>query len=174
MELKTAIEILEYHQEWRLGKREDMIHEPKKLTQALDIVLSEVKKFCLGAVVDSLPQDNLCKVCNPIKKKPSIFESTLAYYRERLLAKSSDMKNIHRLENALEWFFSKDPYYGIPPEGFRPDVFPINNSTLIINGVPCRCLHHDLFNDFTITVAPENGEHDIGEGPWGKKIFQFH
>ena len=45
MELKTAIEILEYHQEWRLGKREDMIHEPKKLTQALDIVLNEVKKL---------------------------------------------------------------------------------------------------------------------------------
>ena len=43
MELQTAIEILEYHQEWRLGKREDMIHEPKKLTQALDIVLSDVK-----------------------------------------------------------------------------------------------------------------------------------
>ena len=45
MEIKTAIEILEYHQEWRLGKREDMIHEPKKITQALDIVLSEVKKL---------------------------------------------------------------------------------------------------------------------------------
>ena len=56
MELKTAIEILEYHQEWRLGKREDMIHEPQKLTQALDIVLNEVKKL--------LPQDNFCKVCN--------------------------------------------------------------------------------------------------------------
>ena len=45
MELKTAIEILEYHQEWRLGKREDMIHEPKKLTQALNVVLNEVKKL---------------------------------------------------------------------------------------------------------------------------------
>jgi hypothetical protein len=44
MELKTAIEILEYHQEWRLGKREDMIHEAKKLTEALDMVLCEVKK----------------------------------------------------------------------------------------------------------------------------------
>lgn len=43
MELKTAIEILEYHQEWRLGKREDMIYEPKKLTEALDMVLMEVK-----------------------------------------------------------------------------------------------------------------------------------
>jgi hypothetical protein len=45
MELKTAIEILEYHQEWRLGKREDMIHTPKKLTEAIDIILSEVKKL---------------------------------------------------------------------------------------------------------------------------------
>ena len=45
MELKTAIEILEYHQEWRLGKREDMIHEPKKLTEALNVVLNEVKKL---------------------------------------------------------------------------------------------------------------------------------
>lgn len=45
MELKTAIEILEYHQKWRLGECEDMIHEPKKLTEALDIVLSEVKKI---------------------------------------------------------------------------------------------------------------------------------
>lgn len=45
MKLKTAIEILEYHQEWRLGKRENMIHEPKELTEALDIVLSEVKRM---------------------------------------------------------------------------------------------------------------------------------
>ena len=50
MELKTAIEILEYHQEWRLGKREDMIHEPKKLTEAIDIVLSEIKKNRLSDV----------------------------------------------------------------------------------------------------------------------------
>jgi hypothetical protein len=54
MEIQTAIEILEYHQEWRLGKREDMIHEPKKLTEALDIVLNEVKKFRLGAVISSV------------------------------------------------------------------------------------------------------------------------
>lgn len=39
MELQTAIEILEYHQEWRLGKRDDMIHEPKKLTEAIDVIL---------------------------------------------------------------------------------------------------------------------------------------
>lgn len=50
MELKTAIEILEYYQEWRLGKREDMIHDPKRLTEALDMVLSEVKRIHLGAV----------------------------------------------------------------------------------------------------------------------------
>ena len=55
MELQTAIEILEYQQDWRLGKREDIIHEPKKLTEALDIVLSEVKKNRIGAV--------RCSVC---------------------------------------------------------------------------------------------------------------
>lgn len=54
MKLQTAIEILEYHQEWRLGRREDMIHEPKELTEALDVVLSEVKKFNSGAVSGSL------------------------------------------------------------------------------------------------------------------------
>jgi len=54
MELKTAIEILDYHQEWRLGKRDDMIHEPKKLTEALDLVLSQVKKDLIAGVVESL------------------------------------------------------------------------------------------------------------------------
>lgn len=44
MELKTAIEILAYHQEWRLGKREDMIHEPKKLTEAIDVILEAVNE----------------------------------------------------------------------------------------------------------------------------------
>ena len=57
MEIKTAIEILEYHQEWRLGRREDMIHEPKKLTQALDIVLSEVKKLLICGVSITLPPE---------------------------------------------------------------------------------------------------------------------
>jgi hypothetical protein len=57
MELKTAIEILEYHQEWRQGRREDMIHEPKKLTEALDMVLCEVKKNSVSgwaSVTDAL------------------------------------------------------------------------------------------------------------------------
>ena len=63
MELKTAIEILEYHQEWRLGKREDMIHEPKKLTEALDIVLNEVKKLeaSITNVSISLPSDDIVR-----------------------------------------------------------------------------------------------------------------
>ena len=54
MELKTAIEILEYHQGWRLGKREDMIHEPQKLTEALDVVINEVKKLRLADVGGSV------------------------------------------------------------------------------------------------------------------------
>ena len=59
MELKTAIEILDYHQEWRLGKREDMIHEPKKLTEALDMVLSEVKKLPIHNFVGSYSQQEI-------------------------------------------------------------------------------------------------------------------
>jgi hypothetical protein len=43
MELQTAIEILEQFQAWRLGKTEDVIVEPKTLTEALDVVLREVK-----------------------------------------------------------------------------------------------------------------------------------
>lgn len=62
MELKTAIEILDYHQEWRLGKRDDMIHEPKKLTEALDIVLSEVKKLNIHDVIAPL----ICDMCNSV------------------------------------------------------------------------------------------------------------
>ena len=57
MKLETAIEILDYHQEWRLGKREDMIHEPKKLTEALDIVLCEVKKLPIHNVSKSVNCD---------------------------------------------------------------------------------------------------------------------
>lgn len=75
MELQTAIEILEYHQEWRLGKREDMIHEPKKLTEALDIVLCEVKKFSLGATSGMLT----CCCCG--------YE-----YEELIISKDGNMK----------------------------------------------------------------------------------
>ena len=78
MELNTAIEILEYHQEWRIGKREDMIHDPKKLTEALDIVLSEVKKISLGAVSNSIAIEyaKFCVRCDR-KKLPLL---CLEYY----------------------------------------------------------------------------------------------
>lgn len=62
MELQTVIEILEYHQKWRLGKREDMIHEPKKLTEALDIALSEVKKIRLGAISGNFTKDEVINI----------------------------------------------------------------------------------------------------------------
>lgn len=75
MELKTAIEILEYHQEWRFGKREDMIYEPKKLAEALDVVLREVKKFRLGDVVGQSEQ-LVCEYCNE-DAKPTCCDSCL-------------------------------------------------------------------------------------------------
>ena len=62
MELKTALEILDYHQEWRLGNREDMIHTPKKFTEAIDIVLSEAKKLPIHNVSNcggGIPYDSL-------------------------------------------------------------------------------------------------------------------
>jgi len=43
MELETAIKILEYHQQWRLGKIDEMIYETKELIEALDIVINEIK-----------------------------------------------------------------------------------------------------------------------------------
>jgi hypothetical protein len=43
MNLKQAIQILEYHQKWRLGIEENMIHETKTLTQAIDIILKNFK-----------------------------------------------------------------------------------------------------------------------------------
>lgn len=61
MKLKTAIEILDYHQKWRLGKRDDMIHEPKKLTEAFDIVLSEVKKLLIH---DASKNEAICNCAN--------------------------------------------------------------------------------------------------------------
>jgi len=47
MELKRAIEILEYHQEWRLGKHDDMLYTPRELSEAINIVLTEVNKIQL-------------------------------------------------------------------------------------------------------------------------------
>lgn len=43
MDLQKAIEIVGYYQQWRLGKKKEMI-EPRKITEALNILLREVKK----------------------------------------------------------------------------------------------------------------------------------
>ena len=71
MELQTAIEILEYHQKWRLGKREDMIHEPKKLTEALDIVINEVKMRIMVQIY---------KVSEKLPKAQSLEGTSGTYY----------------------------------------------------------------------------------------------
>lgn len=66
MELQTGIEILEYHQEWRLGKREDMIYEPKQITEALDVVLSEVKnRLVIAGQNEQLKCGNSNPPCAP-------------------------------------------------------------------------------------------------------------
>lgn len=64
MNLKQAIEILDYHQSWRLGKTDEMIYEPKKITQALDIILDEVKKLHLAVKVRCDCKENeVCYYC---------------------------------------------------------------------------------------------------------------
>jgi len=68
MELKTAIEILEYHQEWRVGKRGYMRYNPNTLTKALDIVLEEVKQpksYSMDDIVKCIEHWGLCKVEAP-------------------------------------------------------------------------------------------------------------
>jgi hypothetical protein len=45
MDLKKAIEILEYHQEWRLGKYDEMKYTPKELTKSINVVLNKVKNL---------------------------------------------------------------------------------------------------------------------------------
>ncbi len=58
MELQTAIEIVEQFQAWRLGKTDDFMHQPKTFTEALDVVLRDVKGNSLGAGSGSLPLES--------------------------------------------------------------------------------------------------------------------
>jgi hypothetical protein len=44
MDIQTAIEIVEYHQSWRLGEKEEMLYEPRVITEAINVLLAEVKK----------------------------------------------------------------------------------------------------------------------------------
>lgn len=50
MKLTKAIEILEYHQQWMLGQKREMIYQPEEITMAVNVVtafntkLSEVKE----------------------------------------------------------------------------------------------------------------------------------
>lgn len=45
MNLEKAIQILTHHQEWRLGKIDEIKFNPKELTTALDVVLDKVKNM---------------------------------------------------------------------------------------------------------------------------------
>lgn len=43
MNLREAIEVLEYHQDWRLGMVDEIAYKPSEITEALDILLASVK-----------------------------------------------------------------------------------------------------------------------------------
>jgi hypothetical protein len=44
MKLQRAIEILEEHQSWRLGSDEETHYTTKELTEAINLVLIEIKR----------------------------------------------------------------------------------------------------------------------------------
>lgn len=63
MKLKTAIKILEYHQEWRRGAEIPMIN-PTRLGVAIDLILKEVKKttYSIDDIEKCVEHWGLCKV----------------------------------------------------------------------------------------------------------------
>lgn len=43
MKFLTALKILEYHQQWRCGKLNNMIYQPSELTEAINILIASAK-----------------------------------------------------------------------------------------------------------------------------------
>ncbi len=66
MTIDEAIEVLELHNQWRKGAEIPM-ETPVRIGMAIDLVLSEVKKFRLGAVVGQSEQ-LICPHCNKYKR----------------------------------------------------------------------------------------------------------
>ena len=58
MTLQQAIKTLELHQQWRLGLRDDFYPKLKEITEALDIVLNEVKKPCVHPYASVTGEDH--------------------------------------------------------------------------------------------------------------------
>ena len=57
MTLKRALEILELHQQWRLGTIDEMTYTTAELTEAINIAIKTVKDMYF--VVDSFDRANL-------------------------------------------------------------------------------------------------------------------
>ena len=47
MSKEKALEILEYHQQYRQGKIDEMKYTPRQITEALDVLIEFVKKHSL-------------------------------------------------------------------------------------------------------------------------------
>lgn len=58
MTLIEAVKIIDYHQQWRLGKIQEMTYTPKQLAEALDVVLTRVKKDELDPVSQSTKREH--------------------------------------------------------------------------------------------------------------------
>jgi hypothetical protein len=47
MKINKALEILEYHQQYRQGLIDEMKYTPRQITEALDVLIEFVKQFSL-------------------------------------------------------------------------------------------------------------------------------
>lgn len=98
MNLKEAIEVLERHQLWRLGKTDKMIIESKTLTEALDIVLFEVKKNNKVSKLDELFE----RLSMAISKKHNIDIITDPVYKNSWIGKEDELlERVLRLESEI-------------------------------------------------------------------------
>ena len=49
MKLQESIDILEYHQQWRLGKNDEMLN-PKVISEAIETILNHLKNENTGSI----------------------------------------------------------------------------------------------------------------------------
>jgi len=73
MNIKKAIEVLEYHQQWRLGDDDIVQTNARELTESINIILVEVKKvintfYCQSEIEGGKKCETQCEHCKEYYK----------------------------------------------------------------------------------------------------------
>ena len=98
MNLKEAIEILDYHQSWRLGKIDEIKFSSRQITEALDVVLDEVKKNNKVSKLDELFE----RLSIAISKKHKVDIITDPVYKNSWIGKEDELnERVLRLESEI-------------------------------------------------------------------------